>query len=111
MTYAGGMKKRIAFQSESRVTDAIGGAAVSWATQTTVWGKLIPLRGAERIEGGRLASTDEFSLEVRSSSETRAVKPSWRAVIDGVNYQIRNITNPDQHNEKLVMTLERGVGQ
>lgn len=94
-----------------RTPDGAGGFSVAWSTALTVWGYLRPERGRERLEAGRLESATMAVLRIRSSAAARAIDASYRAVVDGVHYQIRAIVNPDQRDEYIEMTLEEGVAQ
>ena len=109
MPRAGALNKRVTFQVESVTDDGGGGGALSWTDVVTVWGGFQPERGRERLQAGRLESAVAGVLRVRSSSATRALTAAHRVLIDGLAYQIRSITNPDQRNAYLEMTVERGV--
>lgn len=106
----GAFRKRATFQREFDTPDAMGGFDHSWGGDLTVWGEFAPQSGREAIAAGALQSSDPGVLTVRSSAATRAVTSKWRVLIDRVPYQIRAITNPDQTNRFLSMTVEQGVG-
>lgn len=105
---AGPMRRRITFQEESQTPDGGGGYELAWSDIVTVWGSFQPERGRERIEAGRLAETLGGVIKIRSSAASRAITPGNRAVMSGVSYNIRSISNPDQRNKFLEMTVERG---
>lgn len=111
MVAAGSYRDRVTFQVETRTADGGGGSSSSWTSLDPVWCRVMPERGNERIEGGRLNSVIAVTIHVRSSTETRAVTTDDRAVIDGTPHQIRSITNPDRRGRVLEMVLDRGVGQ
>jgi len=106
---AGQLRDRIAFKSPSYSNDGMGGGAVTWATQFTVWGSLTPERGREQLEAGRLQSAVAGVVKVRSSTAARTITAEWICTIDGVDYNIRSITNPDRHDRYLELLVERGV--
>ena len=64
----------------------------------------------ETVDAGRLQSSTMVALTIRSDSITRTITEADKAVIDGVDYQIRSITNPDRREKWLELVLERGVG-
>jgi len=113
MTAIGQLRDRVSFHRLDATTDAYGNvtSGYSGAAFLTVWGAFRPERGRERIEGGRLEASHAGVLTVRSSSDTRAVTTADQARIDGVEYQIRTIANPDRRGRFLEMTVERGVAQ
>ncbi|WP_119270860.1 phage head closure protein [Taklimakanibacter deserti] len=109
MARAGTLNKRVTFQHELRTPDGGGGFAREWSEIATVWGGFSPERGSERLEAGRLEGSLFGVLRVRSSPTTRTVKVADRVKIDGVDHQIRSISNPDQRNRMLDILVERGV--
>lgn len=106
---AGRLNKRVVFQTASSSADGGGGGAKTWSDSLTVWGGFVPERGRERLEAGRVNAADAGVLSVRSSTASRAITTAYRVKIDGVPYNIRGISNPDQHNKELQMVVERGV--
>lgn len=106
---AGQLFDRIAFRSPVYDNDGQGGGSVVWTPEFTVWGAFMPKRGREQLEAGRLESAVEGVVKVRSSSQSKTIKPDWICVIDGVDYNIRSITNPDRRNRFLELVVERGV--
>lgn len=106
---AGQLRKRVTFEEEVRISDGAGGYASQWQWPVTVWGAIMPERGRERLQSGRLESPVAGILRVRSSAQLRTVKESHRVTIDGVPYQIRSIVNPDSRGKYLDMVVERGV--
>ena len=108
---AGRMRDRVTFQRLDNTTDQYAQVtAASYTNILTVWGELVTGKGREAMEAGRLQSEVRSVLHVRSSSEVRGVTESDRALIGGVAYNIRAISNPDRRNHRLEMILERGVG-
>jgi SPP1 family predicted phage head-tail adaptor len=108
-TRAGRMRDRVSFQSEERTSDGGGGFTINWVTVVTVWGQLVLETGREKLQADRLESAVAGTLTVRSSTETLAITAGMRAVIDGVSYQIRSISNRDRRDDYLEMVVEQGV--
>lgn len=106
---AGQLRDRISFRSPAFADDGQGGSSVVWTPEFTVWGAFMPKRGREQLEAGRLESSVEGVVKVRSSSQTKTIKPEWICVIDGIDHNIRSITNPDRRSRFLEMVVERGV--
>ena len=109
MPGTGSLRKRVQFKRRGEVSDGAGGYTDGFADLgSPVWCSLRPERGNERLEGGRLEANLAAVLRVRSSSFTRTMTEADQAEVDGVPYQIRSISNPDQRNKYLEMTVERG---
>lgn len=109
MPNAGGLRDRCEFQSESIAADGRGGGVSSWATQLTVWGRLVMNAGTERFDAGRNEDSATGVLHVRSSAESKTILPNWRVVIDGVNYAIVSpVQDRQRTNQWLQMSVRRG---
>lgn len=104
----GQLRKRVYFTAAKRTVDGGGGATLTWAPVLTVWGALTPERGREALAAGRLESASMAILKIRSGIEARAIDPAWRATIDGVDYQLRSITE-DPRRKFMEIVIERGV--
>lgn len=105
---AGRLNQRITFRSEVQASDGAGGYGLTWTDLTTVWGSFKPQRGSEKVEAGRLAENLAGVMRIRSSATTRQIAAGYIAVMDGDTYNIRSVSNPDQRNRFLEMTVERG---
>lgn len=106
---AGRLNKRVRFERARRSADAAGGADRSWEHLLTVWGGLRLDRGRERVEAGRVESATAGTLTIRVSRSAETLMTSDRVMIDGAPWNIRSITNEDQHRKFLTMVVERGV--
>lgn len=108
----GQMNKRITFQRRDTAADDYGNVEDGTYTDLfTVWGGLtFNKNGRERMEAGALEDSHEAKLKVRFSSDIESITQADRAVIGGVNYQIRSGANLDQHRRFITFLVERGVG-
>ncbi len=106
---AGLKNSRVTFQRQSEVADGGGGFEKGWTDFTTLSAQFKPERGSERVESGRVATRLAGVLILRSTSKSREIKTSDRVMIGGELYQIRSISNPDQRNRDLEMTVESGA--
>lgn len=106
---AGPLRDRIAFKQKVETADGQGGYSAAWVTQFTVWGSFRPMRGREQMEAGRLESSVEGVMRVRSSPTTRQIEADWIAVLDSVDYNIRWVSNPDRRDRFLEIAVQRGV--
>lgn len=103
---AGTLNKRARFESQVSGSDGAGGSTVSWQEYVTVWAQLSPERAREKIQQGRIADAQAGVLRVRSSAATRLIDGRYRAVVDGVVYDIKSHANPDQRNDMLEFIVE-----
>lgn len=112
---AGALREKVTFErpdtSTPDVYGNVGDGSFAVLSNTVVRGSLRETRGRERVEGGALRAPMTAVLTVRSSTLTRAFTEADRAVINGVNWNIRSITNPDMRNRWLEMVVERKVAQ
>lgn len=103
---AGSLNKRARFQSLVSTPDGMGGSTIGWADYVTVWAQLSPERARERIQQGRIADNQAGVLRVRSSTATRLINGKYRVIVDGVTYNVRSHSNPDQSNDMLEFIVE-----
>lgn len=106
---AGGLNKRVTFQTPNEFSDGAGGYEVTWAGDVTVWGGYSPERGRERVAGGRIEAPESGVLRVRFSSTVSGFGAKNRVLIDGKPYNIRSVSNPDQRSKVLEFVVEAGV--
>lgn len=106
----GQLRDRARFHRLDVTTDAIGGrtSGFSAAHYLEVWGALSVARGRDGQGGGRMQSEVDAVLTVRSTEASRAVATADKVVIDGVDYAIRSIANPDRRARWIEMQLRRG---
>lgn len=105
---AGQLRKRITFRFETEVPDGGGGYELGWSDLATVWGSFKPERGSERVEAGRIAETLAGVMRVRASTTTQQITTAHVAVMNGQSYNIKAVSNPDQRNKFLELSVERG---
>lgn len=117
MTTAGQLRERITFSRRADLSDSsppgdgYGNFDGDWQDQFTVWARCAPARGAESIQAARLAGRQPVVITVWSSSDTRQVRPEWRATDarSGTIYNVRSIANPDERRQFLDMECDAGV--
>lgn len=110
MTVAQDLRLIVTFERFQGEPDGGGGVTnPTWTFLAKAWGAFYPERSRERIEAGRLESAVAGTIAVRSTNASRGVTAADRAVIGGVPYAIKGITNPDRRNKFLEMSVERGT--
>ena len=105
------LRERVAFHRLDAAADGYGNASSGFAAAPFLRtrGRLQMERGRERLEAGRTESAVAGVLTIRSSIAARTVTAADKAVIDGDDYQITAITNPDRKNAMLEISVVRGV--
>lgn len=108
---AGMMRQVAAFHRLDGVADGFGNADGGFAATPflTVPGDLRVDRPRERLAAGRMESPQAAVLRLRWSPEAAAITPADKAVIDGVDWQVRGVTDPDGRRRWLDLSLETGV--
>ncbi len=103
--------QRITFQRFAATADGIGGTTQAWANLAsvpTVWAKVTPRIGNERMEDGRMNASATATFAVRYRSDiTELDRIVWR----GECWNIRRVMRKSGANLWLEIDAERGVAQ
>ena len=86
--YAGQLKNKVTLQTLTETVDPIGQPINTWVDVATVWADIRYLSGLESIKSDADVSIAKVSIRVRYRAD---IKPSMRAVCDGVIYQIKAV--------------------
>ncbi|MGY6251609.1 head-tail adaptor protein [Bosea thiooxidans] len=108
---AGSLNQLCAFQVKAAGEDEYGNVTVgAWTTQFTEPCRLMAKLGGEGVFAGRLQGTQPFIMTVRSSTRTRGVDGTWRAVNarTGETYNIKTNVNVDERNAYLELLVVAG---
>lgn len=106
---AGNLRDIVTFKSPNRTGDGLGGYTRTDQEKLITRGRFMPRRGREGEESDRTNATSTGILQIRYNALSSTLTEADTAVIDGVDYQIRSISQPDRRNRVLEMVLERGV--
>lgn len=83
---AGPLDRRVTLQQPVRGTrSAAGDTPITYSTVATVWASKRDIRGREALAGGAPLAEVETMISIRYRSD---IRPSWRVVLDGRNYDI-----------------------
>jgi SPP1 family predicted phage head-tail adaptor len=104
-------RKRAKFQSLATTSDGGGGFSSVWVDYATVWAQFSPDRAREKIQQGRIADNQSGVLRIRSSTTSRAINDIYRVVLDGVIYNVKSNSNPDQRNDVIELIIETDGSQ
>ena len=104
---AGPLRERIAIEQESNVSDGQGGSTLSWTNVCTVFARVSPLRGQERLQAMQVQDETVHKITIRFRDDiTPKMRVVWRSRI----MNIRDVTNPDEKKKYLQLTVEDNVG-
>lgn len=104
---AGRLRTLVTFQTQTETSDGYGGSTVAWGSDTTVPCEFRATSGREAVETGRIEATVTAVLSARAKAVS-SVDESWRAVIDGVPWNIRQMIPFGQRNARVDIVIERG---
>ena len=98
----GRMVHRVAFQSHGSTQDAAGQESRTWATQTTVWAAISPMKGSDRFSSAT-GEQPEIShrIDVRAMTSLRPIPNDWRILFGSRVFDI--VSGP-------LDVMERGRG-
>ncbi|TMV84476.1 head-tail adaptor protein [Thioclava sp. BHET1] len=102
--------RKAAFSSPATVPDGFGGQTVGWHAEFTAWAALTYRTGGETVLAGRLQAKQLAVMRLRRSAKAEAIRASWKAVIGGVTWNIRETPTPTGDRRFLEMLVESGVG-
>lgn len=106
----GELDQRVELQTQSRVSDGMGGSTVSWVTQDTVWAHVRPLSGGESQRFGGIEATGGYRVAIRNRSDL-SINETWRVnwTDRGTTMNIRFVEDGGKRNLYLVLQCEQGV--
>jgi SPP1 family predicted phage head-tail adaptor len=104
---AGLLRERIAIEQESNVSDGQGGSTLSWTNVCTIWARISPLRGMERLQSMQVQDETVRRITIRYRTD---ITPKMRAVWGSRIMNIREVINPDEHKKYLQLMVEDNVG-
>ncbi len=106
MSKLGAMRHRLVLQQEVKTADGGGGHGKTWSTYATVWGRLEPLSGAERLRAERLESPVTHRVTIRHRS---GVTAAHRILFGTRAFNIASVRNPDERGRFLEIWAIEGA--
>lgn len=105
------MRERVTIQENSTTPDGYGGAQDGWANIAStpiVSADVMPVKGREGDDAGRLASVQAYLVTIRYRSD---VTPANRLLWGSVELNIRSVTNRDQKRKYITIEADSGKSQ
>lgn len=100
----GALRKNLALQAESVVSDGSGGITTGWTTLATVWGQVEPVTAPIHV-GTEGRTTHKITLRWRSDI---TVTTGMRLVMGSRIFTIRAVINTDEANRWWELQTEEG---
>ena len=106
MPRIGKLRSQVTLQTNTQTRDAGGGYADSWAGTATLWARIEPLSGRERLAAQQIEDTVTHRVTIRYRSGVSA----QQRIAFGVRvFNIRAVLDVDERNEWLELLCEEGV--
>ncbi|MFQ5774190.1 MAG: phage head closure protein [Kiloniellaceae bacterium] len=106
----GRLRHRLTIQAENPAADAGGGqGADPWAdpiTVATVWGRVEPLTGGERLRAMQVQDRLSHRITIRHRP---GITPRMRIVFGARVFNVRAVINPEERDRVLELLCEEGV--
>lgn len=88
---AGELDRRITLQRAAETDNGYGTVTDSWTDIATVWAKLMPLSGAERLAAAENAAFANARFKIRKSSDVSDLTSADRLIFDDLTHNITNV--------------------
>ncbi len=105
----GELRHRLSIQVESATSDGGGGMSDPWAdpvTVATVWGKIEPLTGGERLHALQIEGRLSHRIVIRHRS---GITAAMRVVFGARAFNIRAVIDVDERGRFLELLCDEGV--
>jgi SPP1 family predicted phage head-tail adaptor len=103
----GTLRKRLVIESKTRTSDNMGGATVSWATHTTVWGEIKPRSANEAFWAKHLEHRVTHTITIRYLS---TITSDMRITFGSRTFHIKGIRNlEEERNRFTVLDCQEGI--
>jgi len=106
---AGQLRERIAVEAMTVVADGMGGETPTWATVTTVWGRVRVQLGQEQFSSAaeQVQGVISHKVNLRAKAGGVTLTNRHRLVWDGRRLEIVTIGDPEgRQREQVVMCRE-----
>lgn len=97
----GNMRDRVTLQSVELVDDGFS-TIETYVDVATVWARVEPLKGQERLVAGSVTQTHHLHVHIRNRADLQA---NWRVVWKGTTYTITGRRNLDERGRFLTLDV------
>lgn len=94
----GDLRERVTIERVTLVDDGGGGVDETWVEVATVWGKVRPLSGDERVEADAISGALTHEIHMRWRSD---VGPDMRLRVGTRLFDLRVVMDPDNRQRFL----------
>jgi len=102
----GELDQRVTLESATLAGDGAGGATQSWAAYATVWAKVRPMTGRERMHAERQEASADYLVVIRRRSDVlEKHRVGWR----GRYLNVRFVREAGPRKAYLVLEAEMGA--
>ena len=102
----GPLRHRVTIQLEERNEDGYGGHTPTWRDLDTVFASVEPLSGQEAVVARQLQDTVTHKVVMHYRS---GIKAAMRVKFGTRIFNIREVRNPGERNQRLELRCEEGV--
>jgi SPP1 family predicted phage head-tail adaptor len=106
MSGIGELRQRVTLQQEVPATDGAGGYGLVWADIVTLWAKVEPLTGRERVAARKIEESVTHRILLR---RRRDVTAAMRIFYDGRLFNIRTVRDLGERDRFTELLAEEGV--
>ena len=103
---AGRLRHRVTIQSRSQSLNEYGEPSNSWASAGSVWAAVEPARQGEGKEADGRQATATHLVTIRYLA---GVDPTDRVVFGSRTLDIVGVANPEERNDRLLLTCRERV--
>lgn len=104
---SGNLDRRVRLERGTETRDDFNGVVRTWREVCTVWGSKEDKSGSEAISAQELAAATTTIFVIRYSSKAAGVTASWRAVCEGVTYNITGVRELGRREGIELTTMRR----
>lgn len=94
----GDLRHRVTLQYQTRASDSMGGATISWVDAATVFAGIWPVSAKEQVAGSQ--QTMEVTHRIRMRYRLN-LKASWRLKFGTRYFAIVSVVNPNERGKML----------
>jgi len=99
----GALRRRITVEALSGTPDGAGGIVSAWTTFATLWAAIVPRRGSEAFDGGRVEGRVTHDVWIRPRTD---IIPGHRIRLGTRFFNIRAVLVPDQIVNRMRLVCE-----